>query len=100
MNDPNGVCWYKGSYHLFYQYNPDGDQWGKSSLGTCGERGLRSNWNHLPVALAPSRELGEIHCFSGCASTDGERPPSVLHERWGGRKTAETAERAPSNGAR
>lgn len=73
MNDPNGVCWYKGSYHLFYQYNPDGDQWGNLHWGHAVSEDC-VHWNHLPTALAPSRELGEIHCFSGCASTDGERP--------------------------
>lgn len=73
MNDPNGVCWYKGKYHLFYQYNPTGDQWGNLHWGhAVSEDCVR--WKILPEALSPSTEKGEIHCFSGCASVDGEKP--------------------------
>lgn len=73
MNDPNGVCWYRGKYHLFYQYNPDCDQWGNLHWGHAVSDDC-VHWEHLPLALYPSVEMGEIHCFSGCASVDGERP--------------------------
>lgn len=73
MNDPNGVCWYQGEYHLFYQYNPTGDQWGNLHWGHAVSRDC-VNWEHLPLGLYPSGEKGEIHCFSGCCNVDGEFP--------------------------
>ena len=73
MNDPNGVCWYGGKYHLFYQYNPQSDQWGNLHWGhAVSDDSI--HWKHCPEALFPSTELGETHCFSGCASTDGKLP--------------------------
>lgn len=73
MNDPNGVCFYKGEYHLFYQYNPTGDEWGNLHWGHAKSKDC-VHWVSLPTALYPSHELKEVHCFSGCASVDGERP--------------------------
>ena len=73
MNDPNGVCWHGGKYHLFYQYNPRGDQWGNINWGHAVSDDC-IHWKPRPEALAPSREQGEIHCFSGCADTNGELP--------------------------
>lgn len=73
MNDPNGVCWYGGKYHLFYQYNPQSDQWGNLHWGHAVSDDC-IHWKHCPEALFPSTELGETHCFSGCASTDGKLP--------------------------
>ena len=69
MNDPNGVCWYQGYFHLFYQYNPYGDLWGNIHWGHAVSKDC-INWKILPAALSPSTEKGEVHCFSGCVSTD------------------------------
>ncbi|MDR1901656.1 MAG: glycoside hydrolase family 32 protein [Treponema sp.] len=73
MNDPNGPLWFEGYYHLFYQYNPTGDSWENIHWGHARSRDLL-RWEHLPPALAPSPELGELHCFSGCAVVDRDTP--------------------------
>src|SRR5262245_20696977 len=67
MNDPNGLIQHRGWYQLFYQHNPYGDQWGHMHWGHARSRDL-IHWEHLPIALWPSKEAGEEHVFSGCAT--------------------------------
>jgi sucrose-6-phosphate hydrolase SacC (GH32 family) len=64
MNDPNGPLFTEGRYHAFYQHNPYADSWGHIHWGHACSDDLLS-WRHLPIALAPNKNAGLEHCFSG-----------------------------------
>ena len=66
MNDPNGMVYADGVYHLFYQYNPLGNDWGNMSWGHATSTDML-HWNEQSVALTRD-ELGDV--FSGSAVID------------------------------
>jgi len=66
MNDPNGLFFLNGVYHLYYQYNPSGSQWGNMSWGHAVSRDLR-NWTEQDVALPFTPEC---MVFSGTVVVD------------------------------
>ncbi|MDE5928899.1 MAG: hypothetical protein K2H03_00310, partial [Muribaculaceae bacterium] len=66
VNDPNGMFYADGVWHLYYQYNPSGNDWGNLSWGHATSADL-IHWEEQPVALTPD-ELGMI--FSGSAVID------------------------------
>ena len=73
INDPNGLVYYKGYYHVFYQYAPDHEipwkqpmHWGHARTNDF------INWEELPVALYPDREYDSGGCWSGTAIVKDE----------------------------
>ena len=66
MNDPNGLVYYNGKYHLFYQYNPLGSTWGNMSWGHAVSTDL-INWEEKSVAIPMQNG---IMAFSGSVIVD------------------------------
>ena len=76
MNDPNGLVFYKGQYHIFYQHYPYNSIWGDMHWGHAVSSDL-VKYDYAPIALAPDQE-DETGCFSGGAIID-RRNPDKLH---------------------
>ncbi|MCZ7631093.1 MAG: glycoside hydrolase family 32 protein [Microthrixaceae bacterium] len=72
MNDPNGLVYHAGTYHLFFQHNPHGDQWGNMSWGHATSDDLLS-WTEQPLAIPQTfddhgRSIEDV--FSGSVVVD------------------------------
>ena len=68
LNDPNGLSYYDGKYHLFYQYHPYSTYWGPMHWGHAVSEDLIA-WEYLPASLAPDTGYDYSGCFSGSAVT-------------------------------
>ena len=69
INDPNGLIYYKGQYHLFYQHNPDSTEWASMHWGHAVSNDML-HWEDLPIALYPDSAYDKDEdggCFSGSA---------------------------------
>jgi beta-fructofuranosidase len=77
LNDPNGLIQWRGQYHLFYQYNPNGTFSATKHWGHAVSPDL-VHWSDLPIALAPlPGTADEDGCYSGCAVVDRGVPTLV-----------------------
>ncbi len=78
MNDPNGLIYWKGYYHLFYQYVPNDPPWERKHWGHAASTDL-VHWSDLPVALTPTPGgPDQDGCFSGCA-VDHNGVPTLIY---------------------
>ncbi|MFR7778535.1 MAG: glycoside hydrolase family 32 protein [Bifidobacterium angulatum] len=83
INDPNGLCYYQGRWHVFYQLHPYGTQWGPMHWGHVSSTDM-VNWKREPIMFAPSLEQEKDGVFSGSAviGDDGKLKFYYTGHRW------------------
>lgn len=78
MNDPNGPIYWRGGYHMFYQYNPNAAIWGDMHWAHAVSEDM-IHWRHRPIALAPTPGWDDADgCFTGSA-VDNHGTATVLY---------------------
>jgi beta-fructofuranosidase len=77
MNDPNGPIFYRGRYHMFHQYNPQGAIWGNMNWAHATSPDML-HWRHEPIAISPTPNgYDRDGAFSGSAVVDHGRPTVI-----------------------
>jgi beta-fructofuranosidase len=78
MNDPNGPIYWKGHYHMFFQYNPNAAVWGDMHWAHAVSDDM-IHWRHLPIALAPTPGWSDADgCFTG-STVDDHGTATILY---------------------
>ena len=84
MNDPNGLVFFNGYYHVFYQHHPYSSEWGSMHWGHARTKDF-IDWEHLPISLAPSEDYDADGCLSGSAVVGN----GVLHLFYTGQRVVD-----------
>lgn len=95
-NDPNGLVYFDGEYHLFFQYNPFGDEWGHMSWGHAVSTDLL-HWHQLPVAIP---EAGGEMVFTGSVVVDEKNSSGLCVDGKACMVAVFTGDSSPASGHR
>jgi len=91
VNDPNGICRIDGTYHVFFQHNPDAPWHGNVHWGHASSADLL-RWRYHPAALSPRPgKIDSVGCWSGCIIDDNGVPTAVYTANSGDARQAVVA---------
>ena len=81
LNDPNGLIYWQGQYHLFYQYNSKAPIWGNIEWGHAASQDL-VHWQDWPIALSPTPGTADADgCWSGVIVNNNDTP-TLIYTGW------------------